>query len=324
MEQLHEILLNKAYTGATNLLSLESNLDYSNNYYSNPTNIAEKVVDYSNVRSFLSNEKNKKIVQSYFSFLTSSTITNSALSYPLSASQFQATAEFKAIYYDDDKLADSFNSFYNQIVLRGAQSINLDAYKNVITNQVLDTQKYEYIQQTVYNHNYFWITNSLGTAYSPTKMPFSGVTLDVYGGVRNTSGEERLIEKSIEDNYYINVFLVKNHSQESRQAFDVCDSVIYKNISQNIVFSQSLIDISRAEDFIRANVLSYDNSVIKQASIGTQLTNSVPEFQLREQLIEASGNSESNSLSSVTLIQCFVDPSFATNENEYWSDSGGG
>lgn len=286
MEQTHDILKNRFFTGVTT--SVESNLLYENNYYLNQTGEVETIVDFSNVRSFLSNENNQKVVKLYYSFLTASSLMNSTLIENPLSNEFIPTAEFKAIYYDDDRLADSFNNFYNTSILRGINfnySENPDVFESSIRNQLLNGNDYKFVKQNVFN-NYFFYEE----------------------GIRNESAEEKFIEIPTDGEYYfLNVFLTKRFTQTSRIAFESCNTVIFKTINSNTIFSQNPIDIIKYNEYIEffKNPIerSIDNSPIKTPGANQ-------ENVIYEEILSGSNNQ---------IIQCFINPNFITNENEYWS-----
>jgi len=313
MEQFFSILQNKKFSGTS---IVDSNLQYVNNYYLNETGESEEIVDCSNVRSFLSNENNQKITQLYYSFLSSSTLMNSALLDNPNSDDFISTAEFKAIFYDDEKLADSFNNFYNTSILRGISSNysdNPDISNNAIRNQLLNGNEYQYVKQNIFNNYSFW-SNPINVvpAHSLSKGSFTAATLDIYGGDRNLNTEERLVEIPISGEcYFVNIFLLKRFTQTSRMAFETCNNIIYKNINANSIYSQNQIDLVKHDDYL--NKLneksvkvekSVDNSYIKTIQNDSNANSNVKRY-----------------FSSSTLIQCFVDPSFSTHENEFWTDN---
>ncbi len=325
MIQNHNILQNRFFTGATNQ-SIGSSLQYVNNYYLNETGATEKIVDSSNIRGFLSNENNQKVVKSYYSFLTASSLMNTALLLNPSSTSFIPSAQFKAIYYDDDRLADSFNNFYSTSILRGIKSnysSSPDVLNSSIRNQLLDGSDYEFVTQKVFHNYYFWsAATSITPAYSPPKKPFftagtpyfTSPVLDVYGGDRDKSTEEKYIEVPSKGEYYfLNVFLTRSTTQMSRMAFDICKNVVYKTINQNTNFSQNQTNIASYNDYIlnvsvNTGQTSFDGSIILFPGVEQNIANT----QKKSSII--------NSGVSSYLIQCFVNPNFITDENEYWSD----
>ena len=335
MEQVHQILINRFFTGFTTVVE-ESNLRYNNNYYYNQSGVSDDIVDYSNVRSFLLNENNKNLVSPYYDFLTASPLMNSAVLYDQNTTLFVPTAAFKEIYYDDEKLADSYNNFYNSSLSRGISSNylqNPDIFNTSVKNQLSSNGDENYVTQEVFHNYYFWEKqNPISPAYSPPKKPFFTAStadapyyttpvLDIYGGDRDDSTEERFVEVPVDtENYYINVMLLKKHTFTNRMAFEVCKSVIYKGINSNGIFSQNLVDNFIYKSYINhINITSAQS--IDSAPLQTQeeLISTMEHFSAPSPLFPLSnvinqGNTE------VTLIQCFVDPNFKTNENEYWND----
>jgi len=359
MEQKHEILKNRLFTSTTTVSTVSDNLELVNNYYLNPTGEIEKIVDYTNVRGFLSNENNQKIVNAYYSYLTSSTEMNESYS----NSTFKASAKFKAIYYDDEKLADSFNEYYNSIILRGAQNSSIyisgsptdtttDAYKNTVNNQLLGTQEYEYVTQNVSHNNFYWKSNvPHSQANSPQKPPFpeasTNAVLDIYGGDRILLEEQKIVEKPLGENYFVNVFLQKRHTQIARIAFEACNKdSIFRVTNNNSSFSQNVTDKIRHNDFLstlekkevgidgyeindsqQTNVLlpsqsfgsayNYSSNII--TSNGTILYG-ITDSEGNPVLLPAEPIGATTGTTGNTIIQCFVDPNFKTNANEYWTN----
>ena len=267
MEQDQIILQNRFFTG-TSIGSIESNLNYENNYFLNETGQADKVVDSSNVRAFLSNDNNQKAVKAYYSFLTASTLMNSALLLNSTTKNFIPTAEFKAIYYDDEKLADSFNNYYNSSISRGISSSysdNPDIFNNSIRNQLIDNDNYEYKLKDVFHNYFFWKTlHQVNPANSPQKKPFTKAVLDVNNGDRNNSTEKLLVAAPVVGEYYfINVFLTKGFTQMARKAFEICDDLIFKQTKSFSTFSQNPADKIRRNNFFNTLAKGIDDSEIK-------------------------------------------------------------
>jgi hypothetical protein len=322
MEQYYNILFNESYTGFTSAKTIETKvsvLKYENKYYFNPTGENSKLVDFSNVRSFLANKANEKVVKSFYSFLSSSPIMNSAIITNPLAVNFNPTAEFKEIYYDDEKLANSFNDFYDSSISRGLNSnylSNPDVFNESIRNQLLPDEDNILTSQTVFNNYYFWESlTPISPAVSIPKHPLLNAVLDVIHGDRNESGIGTLVKiPKNNENYYINVFLTKNFSQTSRYTFDVCDNIIYKNLQIPVMFSQSPSDVSRYSEFVNNQVnfveKKFDNSIIKTTK------NIFGDFAFSSSTVSNRTIEISNH-----LIQCFVNPNFAVNENEYWKDN---
>jgi hypothetical protein len=333
MEQKHDILINKNFTGFASVQAVQTTssiLQYENKYYFNPTGESVKLVDFSNVRSFLSNKNNEKAVQSYYSFLSSSPLMNSALLVDSNTTQFIPTAEFKSIYYDDERLAESFNNFYNSSILRGLDSdytANPNVFNTSIRNQFLPGIDFVFTAQSIFHNYYYWeSSNSSSPAHSPLKSPFTNAVLDVYGGDRDTNLEERIVEiPSDLENYFINVFLTKKFTQTAKIAFDMCSNTIYKTLVSPVIFSQNLNDITRYNDYLsttkKDTPKGIDKTPIKSIDyIGNLVfSETLTENTQRTNITASTGNNQT--IITKTLIQCFVDPNFKTNENEVWNDN---
>jgi len=334
MEQIHDILINRFFTGstsATTIVTTQSDLKYENSYYYNPIGTPDIIVDYSNVRAFLSNENNQKFVQEYYSFLTSSTLMNSAILADPNTTLFIPTAAFKEIYYDDEKLAESYNNFYNSSLLRGLDTnyiSNPDITNTSLKNLLLSDGVNQLITQNVFHNYYFWQSSiPANPAYSPPKNPFftagtpyyTSPPLDVYGGDRDESAEERLVEIPInKENYYVNVLLLKRFTQTARMAFETCNNVIYKTINSTNTLSQNPTDTIRYNDFVTTS-----NTRLTSNLDGSQIVTIQQSYDkaLQENFTQSTIDiSESELQTGKTYLQCFVDPNFKTNENEYWTD----
>jgi hypothetical protein len=317
MEQNQKILINRFFTGSTSDTTPVpiSDLQYENNYYFNNSGESLEIVDFSNVRSFLANGNNQKIVQTYYAFLSSSPLMNSAILIDPNTTQFIPTAEFKSIYYDDERLAESFNNFYNTAISRGLDSkyiSNPNIFNASIRNQFLPGTDFVFTAQSVF-HNYFYWSSATpsNSAYSPLKLPFTNAVLDVCGKDRNTNIEERIVEiPSDSENYFINVLLTKRFTQTAKIAFDMCPSIIYKTLVSPAVFSQNLNDIARYNDYL--------NITKEGAPKGIDKTPIKSIEYLQKTVLSAVRN---QTATTKTLIQCFVDLNFKTNENEVWGDS---
>jgi hypothetical protein len=360
MEHSFNILLNRFFSGASEY-SVNSNLKYANNYYLNESGAEDTIVDFSNIRAFLSNENNQKIVKEYHSFLSSSSVMNSALLVNPNSSLFTPTPQFKAIYYDDDKLADSFNNFYNTSILKGISFNDSDVFNSSIRNQLLDNEISQYSYQNIFHNHFLWSSSSC-IAHSFPKYPFENAILDIYGGLRNDSTEEILVNIPInEDAYYVNIFLTKKFTQTAKMSFDICDNIIYKISEGNAVFSQNPNDIIKHSDYLKntntEKTVSFDNVYIKTPKTNLEINDSELNKQNYEnnnsfQTLNNQQNISLNELTSINLravdgvlfnqitpilsgitlntnlsgaskklIQCFVDPNFLTNEDDLWSDN---
>lgn len=206
--QKHIILKNDKFTATTiqNTITLsgggESFIVNSNDYYlNNVSGLNLGVVNPTNVRAYLNDPANEKVINDFFSYLTGNTNQD----------------QFREIFYSDQKLSDVFNQYYSQSILSGQQS---SVY--YINEQLTGTT---YI-------NYFY-SNFNWNGFAPPKNPFTGVTQEIYGSTRFVNYMNGLTTFSLDESYYIPVFIKKNYTDTSRQKFDICDKTINLLLNPN-------------------------------------------------------------------------------------------
>ena len=119
-------ILFKNYTQSAE--TINSSLSLVNGYYVYSDSIGGGVVNEFNVKDFLDNNNNVTVATSYFDFLK------------LNSTQ----EEFKEIFYNNKKLASSFNEFYVNTTV-SAGTVN----RNLVTSQLTNTSAYTYFD------NYF-------------------------------------------------------------------------------------------------------------------------------------------------------------------------
>ncbi len=322
MEQNHFVLINRFFSGSTEDSGVSSkSLKYSNKYFSNSSGNEIKIVDFSNIRSFLANKNNQKAVESYYAFLTASSSMNSAILINPYSNDFIPTAQFKAIYYDDEKLAESFNNFYNSSIIRGidsSYSSNPNVFNTSVKNLLTENDKTYFVTQKVFHNYYLWQSNNPSfQAYSPKKEPILNAVLDIYNGERDETLEEKYLEvSSEEESYYLNVFLTKRFTQISRSTFEACENIIYKSLKYAVQFSQNPINIINYGGFL--NSYESNSSSLNNSSISTDNNSTI------NVNVFSKGTPPPEVITTdikPSLIQCFVDPNFKFNEDEYWSDN---
>lgn len=217
-----EILKNNAFTSNTNNDVSVSKLQEDNNYLLNIEGTPEDIVDEYNVRGFIENNKNQYAVRGFFSFITSSTIMNESY-ISSNGTDFKPTPYFKGIYYNDKKLADLFNQYYNNNILRGVQN-NQQYITNQITN--FDDNNFEYKLQNTFDNNFHWLNPATSFQKQLNYIP-----LDISNSIRKGDVEKKMVVKPRGENYFLNVILLRTTTQTSRGIFDLCENKIYKNFS---------------------------------------------------------------------------------------------
>ena len=251
--QRHTILMNERFsaTTATTIVSLTGNgqsyfINDGSYYLNNTAGLNLGVVNPTNVRSYLNDPINDTIINGFFFYLTGNTTQE----------------QFVEIFYSDQKLSNVFNQYYNQTVLSG--QISPTYY---IDQELTGT--------TIHHHQYFghnW------DGYAPYKSPFTGVTQEIYGASDFTTITDVVTTFTIDESYYVPVFIEKHYEGTSKETFDLCADFISKETSR---FYPEFSGITNA--------------------------------YFPPQLIDAAFSTASTKLD--TILNCFVDLNLQTNEN---------
>ncbi len=169
MEKI-KIVINKSFSGTSvNADSNSQTFALSNNYYSYQEKPGGNIVNDNNVKNFLNDEKNEKLAQDFVNHLQIHT----------------SVEEFKEIYYDNKKLASTFNNYYNTNI----RSQSLLTSENAIGHSVGNMTA-----RSIQSNNFHPNTNS-----------------------RINAAENILFNESAnEDNYCISVRLQKNFNTVER------------------------------------------------------------------------------------------------------------
>lgn len=203
--QRHRILINLGYSAQTannNSSNLTSFGDYQ---VTNVQGLGGGIVNPSNVRGFLNDDANEIIINDFFSYLTAST----------------TTIEFAEIYNSDQKLSDVFNDYYVSSVLSNQQPATA-----VIDGSLSGTSGVTIIQNEIYNYDGFAEQTTLQNI--PNSIVDSSRALAVYSA---------LTTYTLEQSYYIPVFITRTSKQMARLNFDSCDERINTSLNTgNFVF----------------------------------------------------------------------------------------
>lgn len=203
--QRHKILINLGYSAQTannNSSNLTSFGDYQ---VTNVQGLGGGIVNSSNVRGFLNDDANEIIINDFFSYLTAST----------------TTIEFAEIYNSDQKLSDVFNDYYVSSVLSNQQPATA-----VIDGSLSGTSGVTIIQNEIYNYDGFAEQRTLQNI--PNSIVDSSRALAVYSA---------LTTYTLEQSYYIPVFITRTSKQMARLNFDSCDERINTSLNTgNFVF----------------------------------------------------------------------------------------
>ena len=188
------LLLNRFFSATTQTAITNPNFVLQNDYYVNLQNVPNKVVNQTNVRAFLEDPKNSYVVNGFVNYMTGSTTLNSTKY----NGTFTPTSSFNDIYYNDEKLANLFNSYFEDSALKGNTTPNI-----LINAQVTATPNDPFIYNNIitYTHNFYWEYSGNMQLQSMNYIP-----LDMNNNIRKTEPKETLIKISTDQNYYIPVF----------------------------------------------------------------------------------------------------------------------
>lgn len=197
MIQRHTILINLAFsanTGTTVVVDSSNLTTFGGYQINNVQGLGGGITNPSNVRGFLNDDNNDIIINSFFSYLTGST----------------TTSQFSEIYHSDQKLSDIFNDYYISVVLN-----NLPAGTSVINSSLTGTSATTILNNTIYNYD----------GVAPTKG-LSGITMSIDNSTKTNQPYSAITTFTLEESYYIPVFVKRNHRQISRLKFDICDNIV--------------------------------------------------------------------------------------------------
>jgi len=216
--QTFKIELNNRYTAITETVTATTeNIGLDNGYYVYNVSNGGGMVDFSNVRGYLNDQKNKQITNDFFAYLTGNTTTSQALN----------------ILGSDEKLSRVFNDYYQRIVLSGIQfASTVEIQKNLTgSTQIIG-----------YTYNHLW--NGYSSDQQLTGIPESIDESNMNSSqsfqfTQNFSQNIPLSNNSVqsfsvwqeftrEPSYYIPVYIERGTNQLSKYRYDFCDATINK------------------------------------------------------------------------------------------------
>jgi len=272
--QSFEILLNNRYSASTQ--SGSSELTLTDGYYAYVNKNGGGLVNPSNVKWFLNEEKNKRVANDFFAFLTGNTTIAQALN----------------IINSNQKLSNVFNDYYQKYVVSGNQIANTTVIQQNLTGS---NQTTEYI----YGHPWY--------GYAPSKQ-MTGITKDIYGSINTTQQRPYLNEFTTDESYYVPVYIQRSNNQLSRYKYDLCNTVISSKTAnlypEFSAYTQSLTDIetANAQNYAIWVIIWGLASALSVAFGGAPIP--TPPF-----------TGATTPSYSDTLINCFVNLNLETNEN---------
>lgn len=300
-----EILLNNKYSATTQANT--SGLDLQNDYYVYINKNGGGIVNAYNVRGYLNDVRNKQITTDFFAFLTGSTSQDQALN----------------ILSSDKKLSDVFNDYYQRVIISATQISNTSVVQQNLTgtNQII-----------AYTFNHPWI------GYAPNKQ-LTGITQEIYGSINNTQSNLFLEDFTVEQSYFIPVYLERGTKQINAYKYDICNKLINAKTAGSYPEFSAITSAYFGTDSI-SNILSLgtinsnigivsDVNLVNNINVNSEILTEInPNL-----ILNLESNLNTNSIISTTfgsgqiasiepessrihtLLNCFVDLNLETNEN---------
>lgn len=204
-------LLLKDFSGKTS--SQSSKLEFVDNYYLYRQSNGGGVVDEFNVKTFLDDSDNAVVAKNFFSYLTGNTNTE----------------QFKEIFYNDKKLSNVFNSYYNTSVVT-----NVGTSTSVINLELTGTTA---ITATEYYRNW--------DGHVTPHVLLTGTPMSIQGDSINIVSEQQLISITSEDSYYVPITISLEHELIGQMNFSeyAMDYVV-----SGKTITQGFVDINKKTD----------------------------------------------------------------------------
>jgi len=190
MIQRHTILLNPRFSSGTTApeIATDSALQDINQYQvNNIQGLGGGVVNEDNIRGFLNDENNERIINDFFSYLTAST----------------TTIEFAEIWNSDLKIATVFNEYYESSVIN-----NQVPSGTAIVGALTGTTGITVVENMVYNYDGVSFGKYLN--YLPQSID---------QGTRNFRVYSALTTYSTDESYYVPVHIKRSSGMMDRQKF---------------------------------------------------------------------------------------------------------
>lgn len=197
-----EVLLNRFFTA--NTISISSDLEFLDNYLVYSVNFDGNVVDENNVISFLNDENNINLTQGFVSYLSGNTTTE----------------EYREIYYNNKKLANIFNKYFQETILSG----------NPTNTSIIDENLISTSGITYKDNNFNW--NGISTQ----KTPLTGITTEINNSTRILTSISALTTFTHEQSYYIDVFISSRKNQIPYEKNILCNDNKIINIGGEEVY----------------------------------------------------------------------------------------
>lgn len=188
--QKHEVILNRSFIGVP---IGESSLKLQNNYYVYTQSLGGGLTSEFNIRAYLTNPNNQNIVDQFIEYIESNTTQE----------------QFLEIYYDDKKLKDVFNEFFETTIQAG----------QVTATAVIDRNLENTITITIQDNWWNWDGENNVTS-------MSGISSSINNASRQNNFRNELTSITSEDSYYIPVIINANVGLLPSKEFSICKEPI--------------------------------------------------------------------------------------------------
>lgn len=218
--QRHTLVINNRFSATT--VGINSGLqDYGDYVVNYVQGLGGEVVNASNVRGFLNDDANENVINDFFSYLTAST----------------TTIEFAEIYNSNQNLANTFNNYYNSSVLQDTLPST-----SVIDQSLSGTYEIEII----YNSDFNYLSSQA------QRQSLSGIPLSINGEIRELDVYSALTTYTLEESYYVPVFIKRNNLQFERNTVEYnsfLNNITSSTVSDTVVNSGTTILFSSTTNF---------------------------------------------------------------------------
>lgn len=236
MIQRTTILL-RPITATTTIV--ESNLVSVNGYLAYSETVGGEVVNDLNVRDFLNNPSNEDIATDFFNFLQANSTTE----------------EFKAIFYNAQKLANTFNGFYNKTIRTGLEPNRRDVSTQLTGSTAHTFSSVDFLTPTDRSERKTSVISFFNTGHSYYLPVFIDIQFD-------------RVETSDFDRFHQDTFGSKQVKKETTYSrFEKKETVFLPNPANAIIEYRSFVGAGVGKDGSTAFKFKFDKNVVNSGNV---------------------------------------------------------
>jgi hypothetical protein len=244
----------------------ESDLVSVNGYLAYSETIGGGVVNDLNVRDFLDNPSNEQIATDFFNFLQNNSTTE----------------EFKAIFYNAQKLSNTFNDFYNKTIRTGQKPNRKDVTIALTGSTAHTFSSVDFVTSTDRSQKKTSVISFINTGHSYYVPVFIDIQFD-------------RVETSDFDKYHQDCFGAEQIKRETEyKRFEKPETIFLPNPVNAVIENQSFVGAGVGRDGTTAFKFKFDKHVVKSRDIPGKIPvdiifqNPVPSGQTIYMLISSS------------------------------------